>query len=131
MTEKEMLQNYAEAVDEIDRLEESLKEAKKRKELFQYRLIEALKAKEATSTAKYEGIGMLVLTKEKIKASVKKEDESLLFEFLRSNGYGDVIKETVHHGTLSTIAESIVSDNMPLPEFISTHIAQGVQFRKH
>jgi len=126
-----MLQNYANARADVEKLTERLKEAQERKNQHERTLIDALTSKEATSTAKYEGLGCLTLTKPKVKASCRKEFEEDLFTFLRDNGYEDLIKESVHHSSLSSFVGGQLEDGIDLPEFITYYLHQGVMFRSN
>ena len=53
---------------------------------------------------------------------VLKEDESdRLFPWLRDNGLGDIIRETVHHSTLKATVREIIGGGRQIPDFIRVH----------
>lgn len=55
------------------------------------------------------GYGRVELNNE-VYAHVNKEHEDAFFEFLREQGEGDLIKESVHHKTLNGWAEGVLGD---------------------
>jgi len=48
-------------------------------------------------------------------AYCKAENQAAMHEWLRENGYGDLIKETVHAQTLKAFAKECLTDGAPLP----------------
>lgn len=130
MDEKTMVVQYVEARQKCDELSSQLDEVKSVLKRCEQKIVDTLLEKEATSTAKYDGIGSISLTKPKVRASVKKENEDLLFTFLRDQGYDSLIKEAVHHSSLSSFVGGLLEEGESLPEFINYFLYQGVQFRK-
>jgi len=53
--------------------------------------------------------------------SCRKADQEHLHQWLRANGLGDLIKETVHHQTLRAFAREQSEKGAPLPLVLTTH----------
>lgn len=56
-------------------------------------------------------------------------DKPDLFDWLRSKDAGDLIKETVHHGTLRSFLADYVEQGNWLPEFVSVHEDEALTIR--
>lgn len=52
-------------------------------------------------------------------ASIKKADQDAAFEWLRANGHGDLIKETVHPGTLKSFCKEQLEHGANLPALLN------------
>jgi len=59
--------------------------------------------------------GASIYLKVDVYAYCKKEYEPAFFAWLRANGHGDIIRETVHPSTLKAFAKERVQDGEPLP----------------
>lgn len=116
MEEKELVAEYRASKELMESLEEQLKEAKDRFEKAQKTLVDDLKLRQATQTAKYDGLGRVTLKKPIVGA--RSTDEDALFAYLKQIGREDLIKQTVHHRTLSAfVKESLengTSDSLPV-----------------
>jgi len=116
LTEKELVLEYKLAKDEVERLEEESKKAKDRFEKAQDKLVEELQTKGASQTAKYDGIGRITIMKPLVGARSK--DEDVLFDYLKQIGRDDLIKQTVHHRTLSSFVKEMLETGKEIPDFI-------------
>lgn len=116
--EKELLMRYKTAKENKERLTTEKTNAEKEFDTIKFILVEYLVERGQKSTAKYEGIGHVSLDKPEVRARVLKEDEEKLFEFLRENDYGAVIKPTVHHSTLSSAISELMKAGIEMPEFL-------------
>ena len=56
-------------------------------------------------------------------------DRPDLFEWLRNKGAGDLIKETVHHGTLRAFLADYMEQGNWLPEFVTVHEDEALTIR--
>lgn len=128
MTEKDYLQEYAEARRVKEDLDLQIKEAQKILDEKESKLVNLLLDKEATSTAKYEGIGFASLKDPKLHASYKKEDEPVVFDLVRVKGDGAIIKEAIHWASLSKFVDSLIKLGEEVPSIFSYYIKQGVKF---
>lgn len=59
--------------------------------------------------------GAKIYLKTEVYAYCKKENEPQFFEWLRAQGHGDLIKETVHNQTLKAFAKECIKDGVALP----------------
>ena len=66
------------------------------------------------------GVGTIYLRPE-LNCYVKKDIEEQFFNWLREHNHGDIIKETVHHGTLKSWAKEQIENGGELPEQLSVH----------
>lgn len=128
MTEKEMLGQYAEARRRHAELSEQTKAAKEELDTAEHNLVQMLLDKDATSTAKYDGLGYVSLAAPALYASYNKENEDLVFDFLRQNGMEAIIKPSVHHKSLSSFVKSKLESGESIPEFITKYTVQGVRY---
>ena len=118
ITERDLVLAYKKAKDSADIFSCALSEANKEIMQAESALIELLDSKDAKSTAKYVGIGHVTLMKPRLFARYNKEDEDKVFSFLREEGRGDIVKETVHASSLSTFVKEAISDGKAVPEYI-------------
>lgn len=69
--------------------------------------------------------------REDIYANVKKENQDQFFDWLRSQGFGDLIYETVNHRTLSGfVRERMEEGGDDLPDYINVTVKKTVGTRK-
>lgn len=122
LTERDLVIAFRDAKFKKDTAEEALETAKAEYDKCEKELIEMLEANNATSTAKYEGIGHVSLAKPQLYASCRKENEERLFAFLSSQGRDDLIKQTVNSRSLSGFVKEILDGGMTVPEFISYYL---------
>jgi hypothetical protein len=62
-----------------------------------------------------DGVGTLYLQTE-VYAFVPAEQRDAFYDWLRMNGHGDLIKDTVHPGTLKAWAKEQLSEGIALPD---------------
>ena len=74
--------------------------------------------------------GETVYIKNDLFANVNAVDREALFEYLREQGAGDLIKPTVNHNTLRAYAKEQLERGVKLPEIIKTSPFQTVSIRK-
>lgn len=105
--------------DELSKAQEALDECEKNLVLFM----------EANNLQNFKDAenGMVYLM-EKMYSRIENED--IAFEWLKNNGLGDAIKQTIHSKTLSAIAkEMFEKDQQEIPGVVSTFETK-VGFRK-
>ena len=57
------------------------------------------------------------------RASIKGGQKDAAFQWLRDNGLGDIVSETVNSSTLSAVAKSMVEENRELnPDLFNVHV---------
>lgn len=120
--ERALLIAYKEAKQQRDNAEASLKTLQGRVYALEAQLIEAMNAKGAEATARYDGIGYAKLMKPRLYASFKKEDEDTIKSFLRQIGREDLIRETVHPSSLSAFVAESLEIGSELPDKITYYL---------
>lgn len=128
--EKELVVEYAQRKKSYEELKALCSDAFSKLEQTTQKIIEYMEDTGASSTAKYDGLGRLTLTKPQLYAKFEEESRTEVFDFLRENGMSDIIKETVHHSTLSSFIASLIKDGKPIPAFISTSYRKNVRFQQ-
>ena len=102
--------------ERIDRGEELLKELKAERDKLELSVLPGLMENAEIESVKLEGIGTLY-TVTKPKVSVLVADQPAFYSWLKENGHGDIIKETVHYQTLNSWAKEILEQGNPVPEW--------------
>ena len=126
-----------ELVEEFKRLKELKTELKKRTTSVESKLnqimtelIDLLTDEGKTATAKYENIGSITLLSPILRASVNKAYEDDLFEWVKKMDRAMIIKESIHHGTLSSFIEEMQSKNVELPVYVKIHYQNQVRLNQ-
>lgn len=127
LTERDLVIKFRDVKLKKEKAEDAFEDAKSEYDKCEKELIEMLEANNATSTAKYEGIGHVSLVKPQLYASCKKENEEKLFAFLNTQGREDLIKQTVNSRSLSGFVKEIVDGGMTVPEFISYYLKSAAK----
>jgi hypothetical protein len=128
VTEVDLVRKLKEAKDRLDKSEAECKDAQKAFDEIETQLIEVMVAKDETSTSRYEGLGHVTMHTPRLYSSVLVNNQDELFKYLRSIGRGDLIKEQVHSGTLSTFIGECFDKGIVLPKFIGYYWKEKVQF---
>lgn len=119
--EKELLEKYAKARQEVDLFDAKLKAAKAELEDAVIKLHDDLSERGATKTAVYEGLGTYSMGEPTLYASCEKEKEEELFAFVRSKDRADLIKPSVHHRSLASFVNEVLESGETIPDFIKTY----------
>lgn len=127
LTERDLLVNFRDAKKMKADAELSLEKATAACDRAEAQLMELLTSKNATATAKYDGLGSASLVKPRLYASCKKENEPQLFAFLEEQGRSDLIKQTVNTQSLSGLVKEKVEAGDPVPEFITYHLVPSLR----
>lgn len=130
MTEKEMVENY---VRSRHAFEEANKKAAEYKDVMnqaEETLVNALVEKGALCTAKYDGLGRVQLSKPRLYANIRKEEQDTLFEYLKSNNEEYLIKPSVHPASLSSWVGRLLGEGKEVPPFISYIFKNSVTYQK-
>lgn len=109
--ERKLVERYASLCEDVNSLTIQLTEKKKTLEQVESDLIELLDAGNKKSSARYRGIGWVTCVEPKLYASIKKGEEELLFDHLRSLGRDDLIKTTIHTSALSSYVRDAIKNN--------------------
>lgn len=116
--------------DELDRLEERRKELTALEEQTERQLFDLMMTEEVE---KFTRAGRTFRPEIKTYASIKAECKEAAFQWLRENGYGDLIKEQVNTQSLTSLYKEL-DDNGELPEeftaMLNIYHKQKVAIRK-
>lgn len=91
-------------------------------------LMEMLEDEGKKSSAKFEGLGHVTIVKPTLWASIQKENQEVAFDFLRSVGREDMIRQTVHSGTLSSFVREMVGEGKTPPPCITYYLEKHLLF---
>jgi len=128
--EKELVCKYREAKELYVEAKEIEKESKSRVLKLEEELINLMIDKGIERTAKYEGLGFVTLNKPKVRASYSEDNKYELFDFLRGIEREDMIKTSVHPGTLSTFIKDILAEGKEPPKFVSYYLQNSLTLTK-
>jgi hypothetical protein len=102
-------------------LERKLKSLKKEINTISAAVIERLDDRDAKSSEKYD-FGHVTVQKPSLKASYSKTNSEDVFKFLRDNGAGSLIQETVSTNSMKPLLSSmIIEENKKIPESITIY----------
>lgn len=124
--EKELVKSLKETVKQQKEIKEQLDNIKEKRYAIEKTLIEHLQNIGAEATAKYDGIGWAKLRRPKLRAYYLKDDAEEVFSYLRQNGYDELIKENIHHATLSTFIKSLIEEGKEIPSIFKYNIIDEV-----
>ncbi len=125
--ERTLLIELREARKRRDELEEALSDAKRDYNEKEASLIEAIQAKQAEATAKYEGLGFARIAKPRLYASYKKENEEKIFALVTEDGRDDLIKPSIHPSSLSGYVSERIGSGKSIPEEISYYFKTSIR----
>lgn len=126
--EKTLVMKFKEFKEKVSFHDNEKKEAQKELDNIERELLELLQVEEKESTARYEGLGFVSQNSPVVRANCRKENISQLFEFLRSEGRQDLIKENVHPQALSSYVTEMLAAGKEPPEFISYFLQTKLRF---
>jgi hypothetical protein len=127
-TERDLVARLREADKKFDILTDELDKASMEYDKAEAALIELLEANGADATAHYDGLGTAKLSKPKLYANYKKENEVKVFDFLKKQGRRDLIKTNVNDKSLSTfVAKELIGLGKEVPEFIGYWLKQSIK----
>lgn len=124
-----MVHDLRELKDRKEALEEKLKQINKGiRDLAEQRIPEYMNENEIEKFT-VEGVGTCFLTT-KVYANVKSEDKDAFFDWLRENGNGDLIKESVHPSTLNAFAKEQLTEGKALPDVLTARLYPTATLRR-
>ena len=74
------------------------------------------------------GVGYLELGIE-VYPSIKKEDEDQWFAWLRKQGLGGIIKETIHHKTLQATVSEQLDKGTKFPDYVNVALIPTAELK--
>lgn len=132
----ELVDLYKELLDKKEELADQTKANNKEIETIKNELTQMMIEEECASVSRN---GFKYSLQEKVIYSKRSEEdlaqnETSFFDFLRDEGMGDIIKETVDSRTLSSTIKSLVEEVGELPEhfqsYINTYETMDISKRK-
>lgn len=130
MNEEQLLQNYVSARNRVDAEKTILKEAEAQLEEAESRIVEFLESSNKKDTGLYPGIGKLSITVPQVFASIKEENKSAGFEYLKQMNRADLIKETVNAQSLRSFIKEVMESGKSIPDCISYYLKPSVKFTR-
>jgi seryl-tRNA synthetase len=100
--ERTLVEKFGKLHKEVQGIAAALDEKKREFEDVEAELMDLLDDEGKKSSAKYDNIGHVTCVRPTPRASVIKDEDQTLFEYLKAADREDMIKTTVHPGTLST-----------------------------
>lgn len=94
-------------------------------EMFDY-----LSKRDIESTKVYEGLGRVSISGQKTMASIVEENKAQAFDWIRGIGRDELIKPTIHPGTLSSFVDELRNEGKDIPKFISYFFKPKFSFTK-
>ena len=122
MSEFDLVKSVRDKRAKVAELSDLLKVLKQELAETEYKLIEALNAEGKESSARYEGVGFVSLSKPQLFASYLKENEEAVFKFLQDSERADLIKPTVHTKSLSSYVSELIENGREVPACISYYL---------
>ncbi|MDQ0340245.1 hypothetical protein J2S00_003050 [Caldalkalibacillus uzonensis] len=124
----DQLLNLREAKED---LESRLKEINKELEKVENELVEQMRVNELE---RFNFRGKLFYQQAKTWASPKKEHKEYVYQWLKENGYADLVKETVHSQSFSSLINEMLEEEGEVPDdlmpFINLTEKVGIRVRK-
>lgn len=129
--EKAGINDYLQAVlyirDKVERSTQALKKEKEALTIAERELISAMNEAGLKNFKNDDGVSVIRRTVSYF--NVLAQDRPELFEWLKNKEAGDLIKETVHHGTLRAFLADYMEQGNWLPEFVSVHEDEALTIR--
>lgn len=122
MSEFDLVKSVRDKRAKVAELNDLLKVLKQELNETEYKLIEALTAEGKESSARYEGVGFVSLSKPQLFASYLKENEETVFKFLQDSDRSDLIKPTVHAKSLSSYVSELIENGKEVPAYINYYL---------
>ena len=115
--------------DQKEELEARLKEINKAKTELETQKLPKMMEDAEVEKMTIEGVGTLY-TQAGVYASVLAADREMAYDWLRENGHGDIVKETVHHQSLTAWVKEMLGDGNEVPEFFNAKPTTTARLRK-
>jgi len=125
-----LVSSYRKAKANHTAVKDAEKDAKAEVLKIEAELINLMVDKNIERTAKYTDIGFVTLNKPKVRASYTEINKFELFEFLKKEKREDMIKTSVHPGTLSTFVKEILAEGKEPPNFIGYYLQNTLTLTK-
>lgn len=123
--ERQLVEKFIKVSAEIKISSSILNEKKKELEQVEADLMELLDDQGKKSSARYVGVGFVTCVEPVPRASVISGREEELFAYLRKIGREDMVKTTVHAGSLSVLVKECLKS---IAEGMDTEVPPGITY---
>ena len=123
------VKKYFDYVQDVKRLNKTLEETKKYRDEAEALLIETFDDAGITAVKTDEGNFFF---KFGFHASILADKKPEGFQWIRDQGHGDIIGESLNATTFSTFIRELMDEDesLELPEFVNTFTKKGIGYRK-
>ena len=125
--ERELLTAFIRTKREYEELEEKKSEAYKQLESAKRELVEYLESSGKEKTAEYKDLGHATLLDPTPIGSYTKENEEIIFDFVRQQDREDIIRPTIHWKTLSSFIKESMENGVPFPEELKIYLKPNIR----
>jgi hypothetical protein len=112
---KELAEELRDVKAGLDRIAQEKADAQRIYDYLRLILIPERMEVEDTENVEFAGVGKLILTSD-VYAAIPAAARDEAYEWLRDNGHGALIKDSVHNSTLKAFAKDMIRDGAMLPE---------------
>lgn len=126
--EKELVIRFRDAKFELEKAEKEKTAKQEAYDQVENELMEMLEDQGKKSSAKFEDLGHVTLVEPRLYAKVLKEEEDKLFDYLIQNGFSELVKRTVHSGTLSSLVKEKIRNNEEVPPGVTYYLKKSLNF---
>jgi len=127
MMERELVQEYSTARKALDDAKDVKKTAQAAFDKIEQEILEHLEGKQATSTAKYEGLGYVQIQKPRLYASCTQDNMPELLDHLKAVEREDLIRTTVMPQTLSTYITELIESGQEVPGQVTYYLKPSIR----
>ncbi len=126
--EKSLIAEFVRLNKEKDTMALQLKALTKKTEDIESQLMKLLEDDDKKASAKYEGLGHVVLVEGAAHASIEKGRQEDVIGYLKEQGREDMIKTTVASATLSVFVRDLLKMNQELPPGVTFYKPKWLNF---
>lgn len=126
--EKLLVEKFSKLLSHRQKLDKALEQVKSEYSKLEAEIMELLDDQGKKSSARFEGLGHVTVVKPRLFARVIAEQKDLLFNWLNKNGYNDLIKESVHSGSLSSVVKELIELGQEPPPGCDYYLKSSLNF---
>lgn len=126
--ERILIETMVAAGAEVDRITADLKAAKEKYDAADRKLMSLLEEDGKKATAKYKGLGYVVVVEGAAQASIQKGMQPHVIKALKDIGREDMIKTVVAPATLSVYVRDCLKQNQPIPDGVNYYLPKWTRF---
>ena len=126
--EKQLLESYVNLKKEVEAAEDRAKYLRGEMDKAMLNLIDHLQDNGKDATARYDGLGYVMMVKPRVYASIAEGKETALFAYLRKHKRADLIRPTIHPKTLSSYVKELMDAGEKIPESVTYYLKPSVRY---